>query len=363
MRAFWKLLVAEIKEFIRDRMAIFWLLAFPVFFILLFGTVFSSDEGINFDVGLVVEDSGPAGMGLAQGFKQIPVFTIKEGSRDEMLEALQKGKCRAVIVLPEGLTQAIAAKKTVDIPVYYDPSNQNTAQAVLSIIRQVLDEVDRRVSGTPRLLTMSEQTMQSHRLRNIDYLLPGILAMALMQLGIFGTAQPLISLRQRQILRRLSATPLSRLTLLSSHVIMRLLTAITQTLLILGTGMLVFKVQVMGSWWLVAGFVFLGGLAFIAIGYLVAAISRTEEAGIAFAQFLNFIMMFLSGIFFPVDLMPGWLKPIIQAIPLTYLGDALRQTMVKATALYPLRVDAAVLGGWLLVCVVLSVRFFKWETQ
>jgi ABC-2 type transport system permease protein len=72
-------------------------------------------------------------------------------------------------------------------------------------------------------------------------------------------------------------------------------------------------------------------------------------------------MMFLSGIFFPVDLVPGWLKPVVSLLPLTYLADALRQIMVGATPAYSLSFDFAVLGGWLLVCGLLAVRFFKWE--
>jgi ABC-2 type transport system permease protein len=71
--------------------------------------------------------------------------------------------------------------------------------------------------------------------------------------------------------------------------------------------------------------------------------------------------MFLSGVFFPVDLVPGWLRPVVSLLPLTYLADALRQVMVGATPAYSLWLDFAVLGGWLLVCGLLAVRFFKWE--
>jgi ABC-2 type transport system permease protein len=59
--------------------------------------------------------------------------------------------------------------------------------------------------------------------------------------------------------------------------------------------------------------------------------------------------------------MPGFLKPVVYALPLTYLGDALRQTMVRASPLFPLWVDLAVLGGWLVLSGLLSVRLFRWE--
>jgi ABC-2 type transport system permease protein len=361
MRAFWKLLVANLKEFARDRMALFWMLAFPIFFIFLFGTIFSGEGNTIFPIGLVVEDSGPAGARIAEAFEQVPVFEVERGDLEEELEALKKGDRRVVVVLPQGLSEAIAGQQPLDIPVYYDPSNQTTSQIILSLLRQVLEEVDRHISGAPHILRMSEQTILSHRLRNIDFFLPGVLAMALMQLGIFGTALPLISLRERQVLRRLSATPLPRFTLLAATVAQQLLTGVIQTALILVIGALIFHVQVVGSWPLLAGLVALGGAAFIALGFFVAAVSPTEESGHAISQLINFPMLFLSGTFFPMEAMPKWLRPVTAAMPLTYLGDAMRQVMVGASALHPMWLDAVVLGGWLVLCVALSVRFFRWE--
>ena len=361
MRAFWKLFMANLKGFVRDRMALFWMLAFPVFIILLFGAVFGGEDGTSFDIGLVVEDPGPAAKGIAMAFEQVPIFNVHRGELSAELEALKKGDRRAVVVLPAGLGDAIAAKKPLDIPVYYDPANQTASQIVLSIVRRVLEEVDRRISGAPRVLRLSEQIILGRRLRNIDYLLPGVVAMALMQLGVFGTAHPIISLRERQVLRRLSATPLSRSTFLAADVLLRLLIGLVQVVLLLSIGRLVFDVSIQGDRLLLAGFLALGAATFIALGFLVASISPTEEAGNAITQLVNFPMMFLSGIFFPVEIMPRWLRPIVEAMPLTYLGDALRQIMVGASALHPLPLNAAVLGGWLVLCVALSVRLFRWE--
>ena len=361
MRAFWRLLVANLKEFARDRTALFWMLAFPVFFIFVFGSIFSGEEGTTFPIGLVVEDSGPAGRELAQAFERVPALKVERGDRQGELEALKEGDRRAVVVLPQGLSEAIGGRQPLDIAVYCDASDRTTTQVVLSILRQVVEEADRQISGAPRLLSVSEQTILSDRLRNIDYLLPSVLAMALMQLGIFGTALPLISLRERQVLRRLSATPLPRSTLLAAVVVQQLITAVIQTALILTIGSLVYGVQVVGSWPLLAGLVALGGTTFIALGFFVAAISPTEESGHAIAQLINFPMLFLSGIFLPVEAMPKWLRPVAEAMPLTYLGDAMRQVMVGASAVHPIWLDGVVLVGWLALCVAISVRFFRWE--
>ncbi len=361
MKAFVKLFIVSLKEFARDRMAFFWTLAFPVLFMLLFGAIFSGSDSSKSQVGLVVEDKGPAGEGLAQAFGNVPVFDLYRGDRESEMAALKMGKRRVVVILPAGLTEAVAHQQTGAVEVYYDPSQQMSAQYVLTIVQEVLNQAERHITGVKPMFSMNLMTIQAQRMRNIDYVVPGILAMALMQLGIMSVSLHVIALRQNQVLRRLGATPLRRTSLLASQVVFRVLVALTQAVLIVLVARLVFNVQMIGSWLTLFGVVLCGGLTFVGLGYLIASVAPTEDSGLAIAQIINFPMMFLSGIFFPVETMPGFLKPIITAMPLTYLGDALRQVMVGASALHPLSLDIAVLGAWLLVCVVLSVRLFRWE--
>ena len=85
------------------------------------------------------------------------------------------------------------------------------------------------------------------------------------------------------------------------------------------------------------------------------------EGALPIIQIIQFPMLFLSGIFFPVEIMPDFMRPIIAIIPLTYLGDALRQVMVEATPLYPLILDIGVLSAWLVICMILAIKLFRWE--
>ena len=230
-----------------------------------------------------------------------------------------------------------------------------------SILNQVLAEFETGTGGAQRRLVLAQEPIQARRLRTIDYMLPGVLAMTIMQLGLFGVAAHLLSLRERKVLRRLWATPVPRATFVSAQITQRVLLALLQAAIILTLGHLVFSVPILGSRLVLLGVLILGALTFVALGYFLAAMARTQESGIAFLQAVNFPMMFLSGIFWPVEWMPGFLKPVVWALPLTYLGDALRQTMVQASPLVPLWVDLAVLGGWLAVMAALAVRFFRWE--
>jgi len=187
------------------------------------------------------------------------------------------------------------------------------------------------------------------------------MAMALMQLGLFATVAPLVTLRQEQVLRRLGATPLPRWQLLVSQVLFRLSIGVLQCAIILGVSISFFNVQIVGNPLALFGLIILGAIMFISLGYLIASLARTVESANGISQAINFPMLFLSGIFFPLVFLPAFLAPIVKALPLTYLGDAFRQVAVGTVPQFPLMVDILVLAGWAIVCSLLAARFFKWD--
>lgn len=350
-------------------------MAFPIMFIVIFGVIFSGDDNIDFKIGMVNED-GKASEALVQNFKDIKAFKVSEGSREDELKALRNGDRSAVIIIPAGTGQAIAPAgqdqpmslsqraSSAQLEVFYDPANQNTSQVALNIIDKVVSEINNGIMHVEPPLSIKPAKVDTNDLRSIDYLLPGVLGMSLMQLGLFGTAAPLVSLREKGVLRRMGATPLTRATLLISQVAFRLSIAFVQTSLIVLVGMTIFHVHIdMGRLPQTIGIVLLGATTFITIGYFLAGLAKTEEAVQGIISLPNFLFMFLSGIFFPVDMMPSWMRPLVDAIPLTYLGDALRETMINAGSFFSLTRSVSILLVWLVVSGVLAIRFFKWETS
>jgi ABC-2 type transport system permease protein len=375
MRSFVQLYIASFREFRRDVSALFWTFAFPVFFIFIFGIVFSGDGDIKFDLGVVNED-GEASARLVENFKQIGAFKVTTGDRTAEIDALKKGDRSAVIVIPAGTGAALESYMNqlhdgspstlpqTPLEVYYDPNNRNTAQVALNIISQVISGTNEDMAGTQPVLTLEMKKTTTKDIRNIDYLLPGILAMSLMQLGLFATAAPLVSLREKQVLRRMGATPLTRTVLLASQVAFRLTIAVMQTGIIIVVGMIMFNVHIeMGNLPAIIGIMLLGATLFITLGYFLSGLAKTEEAVQGLISIPNFLFMFLSGIFFPVSYMPGWIRPVVDAIPLTYVGDALRKTMIDAGSYYSLPLSLSIMTAWLAVCAVLAVKFFRWEPQ
>jgi ABC-2 type transport system permease protein len=365
MRALTALSLANLRSFIRDRAALFWTLAFPVVFVILFGTIFAGG-GADYRLGWVDQDGSPHAAALRQAFADNAPVELTDGTWEESRARMLSGDLDGIIIVPRGLAAVIDAYQVgqrpdpVAVTVVTDPSRSNTSLAVQQIATGLVMAANLQLSGATPLLTVTPDSLQTNRLNSVSFFVPSILAMALMQLGVFA-AIPLVQQREKLILKRLSATPLPRWTLVGSNIVVRLLIAATQTAVIIGIGVAVLGVEVIGNWALIVGFVVLGALAFTSIGYVIASFARTEEAANGMTSIVQFPLMFLSGIFFPLEIMPEWLRGVATFMPLTYLGDALRQAMVGGTPFVPLGVDALVLAGWLVVTLAISARFFRWQ--
>ncbi len=359
MKALRRLLVADFRQFVRDRTALFFTIAFPVLFMVIFGLVFAGEADVSYKIGVVNNDPSGRGQTIVAVLDSMDFFETTDGELDVMLEDLEDGDVRAVVVIPEELGSA-TAQEPVDITVYYDPSQSTSSQIILSILRETMNQIDRQITQQLPVLQLNEESVQSKDLRSIDYLVPGIVAMSIMILGLFGSLT-LVEWREKKILKRFAATPVNKPTMVSSQVIYRLVLALVQTAIILVIAYFAFDIEVTGSWLLLIGLVLLGTLSFISLGYLAVSRAKTTEGAMPIIQILQFPMLFLSGIFFPVEFFPSFMKPIVDAIPVTYLGDGLRQVMVDATPLHSMTTNFAVLGGWLVVCLILAIRFFKWE--
>lgn len=383
MQTFVRLTQANLRSFFRDRAGLFWTLAFPLVFIVLFGLIFSGGGG-KYTIALVDLDGSPISQALAPeastpatpaaspepGSPSVAgltaVFNVNRYATEaEGTAAMQDGKVAAVIVIPKGFGAAVASVRSgqpatpLQVAVFVDRSNQAESGTIIGVVGSILDAVNLQATGKPPVLVPDFRNLQSVALSATAYLVPSILAMALMQLGLF-SAIPIVEQRQNLILKRIAATPIKRRTFIAAAVASRLVMALLQAVVILGVGQAMFGIALLGSPFVFVGLVLLGALAFIALGYVVAAFAPTEDAASQMTSVLQFPLMFLSGIFFSLNSLPDALRGVATFMPLTYLGDALRQVMVSAPAFVPLGVDVAVVGGWLVVCFAVAARFFRW---
>lgn len=366
MRAFTAVFVARYKQFTRDRAALFFSFAFPIIFILLFGWAFQNMGTQTFKIGLANEGSDNVTSYITFGLNSVvlegdvKMFKPESGNLDNLKAKLEKGDLDAVIEIPAGMDTLVARGTSDNVQVYYDASQTVNQQMLIPALSQIINEIDKRVGEYTPPIGMSPHSVQTHELRYIDFLLPGILGMTLMFIGVQG-GLPVIQQRQAHIIKRLGSTPLRRSTLVLGDLLFRMIVILASAALIMLVGRLVFNVQMVGNWLSLCGIILLGSLVFVSLGYLIAALVKTQESAIPVVQIVNLPMMILSGTFFSVASMPGFIEPLIKILPLTYVNDALRQIMVSGTPLHSMTTDLAVMAAWAIVCLGITIRFFKWD--
>lgn len=359
LRAFAALYRSAARELSREPLNLFWIVGFPVLFLVLFGTVFAGGDGPTLSLGLAA-GQGRVASAVREALSGTEGVDVTEGSRDGLLESMRHGDVDGVLEVPADADARVAAGQ-VDLQLTVDPANANMASILSAVVSRVARDAEQRVRGQGPAIGVQASPINGRVLGTLDYVLPGILTLALLQLGLFGTAIPLISLRQNGVLRQLGVTPLPRGVLAASQIAFRLTLSLLLACLIVGVAIAFYGVDIAGNIGLLALLVLFGAAMMIAAGYLLASRIATVENGNGLLTAVFTPAMVLSGLFFPLDAVPAWVKGIASVIPVTYLADALRQVMVEATPQYPLALDLAVLAAGLAIPALLAVRLFRWE--
>ncbi len=341
----------------RNRQAIFWTLVLPLMFIVIFGLL-NFGSFTNVDLGLVDEADTPIAQTLKGVLGSSDIVDLFLGERDAEILALEEGDRDIVVVIPPGFGESEASST---IQVFYADEQFQRAQVGQGIVQGVLDEATIRRASVDQRLGIEAQAVESKGLEYVDFLVPGIIAMAIMQMGIFSVVFSLIQYRQQGVLRRLNATPIRPHNFLVGQVFTRLLVSIVQVAVLLGVGVLVFDVKVTGNFGYLFVLAVLGGALFIAIGFVISGFAKNEEVGAPLANIVALPMMFLSGVFFPTDTLPAVLEDIVQYLPLTFLADGMREVAIQGASLTEIPWEVLGLVVWLALAFFAATRVFRWE--
>ncbi len=353
MRPFIAMIKANQKMNVRNRTALFWNLAFPAIFILIFGAIFGGDPGVEFDVGLTGEASAYQ-TGVTRAMEANDAFSVTADPEADELEALEEGERDIVMVFG-----AAAEGGLPPVTLYYDEAEGPNADVALNVVRQVLLGVAQGESP----VQISEQAVTVEEITYMDFFIPGILAMSLMNSGVIGLSTAFVTYRERGILRRIKVTPFRLSSFIMARVIAQLIVAVAQSAILVGLAWTIFDLHLRGNPALILFVIILGALAFLAIGFAISGIAKNTETAASYANLITFPMLFLSGVFFEVDSAPAWLQPITRVLPLSYLVDALRAPMMRGHGLGTIWLDVLVLLGTFAVALAIAVRFFRWDAQ
>jgi ABC-2 type transport system permease protein len=274
-------------------------------------------------------------------------------------------KVNLVMVIPKGFESFIlqrAATRDSDaaitITYVYDPSSSSVPTKI-QILNAVIAGINQKLSGKSPIIKSTEVSILARKYRFIEFFIPGIIAMAVMTLSLFGTVNLNTELRQKGIIRKLSTTPITRADWILSDILYQFILAIGSTTAMLLVSYAVFDVSLNINAWLPA-FILLNVFAFVGIGMILTRFAKESQSAAAAANAISFPMMFLSGSFFPIELMPGFLQTISKILPLYYVNEGLRAAMVFDDHLSALR-DAAIIGAFAAVVFVLGIMATKWE--
>jgi ABC-2 type transport system permease protein len=358
---------ASLKRTYREKVALFWMFLFPVLLMLLLGAIFGRTGNTSINLGVVDLDNSVVTKGIVSGIKEIDGFSVHQGAREQQLDRLTDGRNNAVLILEKGFSESLNQGDAGKITIYTDKSNPTVSELANSAIQQVIAGISREMQQRmgikipPEVISVTSTSVTSSELGYIDYMVPGILALTIMQAGILGLGLDFVANREKGIFRRIKVSPLPLSRFLGSEILAALVMALIQAALLLGVGWAVFRVHIEGNPIYILFLVVLGSLTFLALGFLVSSLSRTLKTATMAANVVVFPQMFLAGVFFPLFLLPSFLVVIAKCLPLYYLGDALRQVMVRGESLAAVWLDIVVLVGVGLVCFVVSLKYFRWE--
>jgi ABC-2 type transport system permease protein len=335
----WQLTLVRFREFLREPEAVFWVFGFPLLLAAGLGLAFRNTPAEVVSIGVVGDAQGR--FAQAPSLAADPFATLEDG-----LRALREGRIALLVERPAG----------GGVVYHYDDTNPQGRDA-----RMRADMAVQQSAGRQDPVAAEDQLMHETGSRYIDFLVPGLLGMNLMGGSIWSMGFAIVDARRRKLMKRLIATPMPRHYFLLSFLLSRLAMLIVEVGAFIAFGVLVFGVPIRGSLFLVAGICVLGSLAFGAIGLLLSSRARTVEAASGLMNLTMGPMWILSGVFFSSQRFPDAVQPIIAALPLTALNDALRATMLQGATLTQIAPQAGVLAAWLLVCFPVALKLFRWR--
>ncbi len=322
--------------------------------IVLFGFVRFDSFG-RIEAG-IVNLAGPQGKEIIQPLGKIETIRLHEGSKESEMVSLSKGERDLVIVIPQTYSSGSNGK----VEAYLNDAKPQESQLGRLLVQQTLDQYALNKTDTART-TLEARSVRGRKLTYMDFLVPGVLAMSIMQTGVFSVAFVFVDLKKRGILRRLRVTPINPNDFIAAHVVTRLIVLMMQIVLMVVIGMLFFKLQFSGNLLNLFAVGTLGAVVFLALGFAVAGVSKSEDQVAPLANMLVFPMMVLSGIFFSRSNLPGFVYSITNYFPLTYLADAMRSIAIDGANLISVGPQIIGLTVWAIISCIIAVKMFRWE--
>ena len=344
-----ELTAMRVREFLREKEAVFWVFVFPVLMTFALGIAFRNTAPDKTPVAIeAVAEAAATDSRVSEitsVLTQSPDLNATVMSPEEAAQALRSGKV-AIVVIPGNDS----------FEYRFDPTRPESRSARLQV-----DDVLQRGKGRADVVKVGDEQVTEPGARYVDFLVPGLIGMNLMGSGLWGLGFTVVIARSRKLLKRFAATPMKRSHYLLSFMLSRLVFLVLEVAAVVVFAIVAFGFTVRGSWLSLVSIIVLGGFTFSGIGLLVAARPTTIEGVSGLMNFIMLPMWLLSGTFFSSERFPQVLQPFIKALPLTALNDVLRAVMNEGASLSANWIPIATLLAWFLISFVVALKIFRWQ--
>ncbi|MBM2820901.1 MAG: permease protein [Candidatus Berkelbacteria bacterium] len=353
-----KLLWANLKMLFRGRQALFWALFFPVMFTVIFGFFFGNQNSNLGTIGFVNQSDSEIAQNLDKTLSESKILELKKEDNLDVAKAmLKKNEIGAIIQIPKdfGKNTPSSSKEIILIS---DPSNTQTNLGIQGFLQNFTTQLNFQLQNAKPIYSVKVESTADPRLNYFDFVLVGILGLALMNSSVQGIAITMAKYREDKILKRITTTPLKSWKFVIAQVLSRLVVNILQITIILLIGVYGFNAHVhnLGT---IIPLALLGGVLFQSIGFAIASASKTTDAAQGLSVVATIPMMFLAGVFFPTDLLPKWLANIVQYLPLAPLLRMIRQAGLESASILTNPKNMIIVVAWIIVALTISMLRFR----
>jgi ABC-2 type transport system permease protein len=348
----------------RNAAGLFFGLIFPVILILIFGAIFSG--GLSGTITVYVQNQDTTNVlqattSFLQALNSSGTLNLVMVDRSENFsQYLSAHSASDGIVIPADFSADYTAGLPVNVTVYGNPA-QSSSTIVSGTISGIINGFNLRfysAHGQP-IIGITETTANSHVTKYIDFLVPGLVGFSILISPMFSLVNVSSEYKRVKLFKQLSLTPLSKFEWLASKVLFYILLSAASFLLMVAIGVIAFGIHVVLSLWIIP-FLILGPMFFASLGMLVGTISKNTETASVVGNIISFPMMFLSGTFFPISLMPTYLQYVSHALPLFYIIDGLSDIMIYSNFAQA-TIDLIVVAVITVVVFAAAARVFKWR--
>jgi ABC-2 type transport system permease protein len=367
-----KRILADFKVFsrgyLRNRFGLFFGLIFPVILILIFGAIFSSSGSGTINVYAQNKDTGPFAspqMDIASQFLHAlnSSTTIKltmVNPTEDFSKYLAAHSASDGIVIPENFSANYSAGHSVNVTIYGNPTS-STSGIVSANVDGAINYFNLnyyKANAVP-IISIASTTVNLHQTKYIDFLVPGLIGFAILVSPMFSLVNISSDYKKTKLFKQLSLTPLTKFEWLASKILWYIVLTVISFVLMVVVGIAVYGANITLTPWLIP-FLLIGPTLFASLGMLVGTVTKNPETAGVIGNIVTFPMMFLSGTFFPISIMPQYLQTIAHVLPLFYIIEGLNNVMVYANYAGAV-IDVAVVGAITVVIFAAAVRLFKWR--